>query len=148
GKLFDPSYNLEFKGHMGSINGTAFNHILKNSAPVTIKTGVLDKLDFAFSLNAARSNGTMKMLYHNLDLTGNPDFASSTIVWAFAFINFLGLKKTLKANPMEDEQIREGDIGKPRDPEKSIFNYSLQSLLSGSQSTLSKKSKKSSRDDT
>jgi len=147
GKLFDPNYSLQFRGNMGGINGKAFNGILENSAPVKIKSGVLDRLDFAFRLNAFQSAGTMKMLYHDLEFAANPDFTTNTIVWAFAFISFLGLKKTLEANPLDDDDpIRIGEIGIPRDIEKSIFNYSLQTLLSGSQSTLNKKNRKASKD--
>ena len=136
--LFDKSYTTYFQGSLSGMNGERFNDILERSAPVLIKSGILDTMQFEFELNKQASSGSMTMLYHDLDIGVNKAFSHTPVTWLQAFLMFLGSGKIQESNPRRGE-TRTGVIGFPRNPECSIFNYCLQSLLSGSQSTMTSK---------
>ena len=82
------------------------------------------------------------MLYNGLNITVKNRKTDDTTAFRERFISFIANKRILDSNPVEDEKVRVGSIDYDRDPERFIFHYCFNSILSGITSSLTKNHKK------
>lgn len=66
--LADEAYAYSYQGHLAAMPLTVVNPLVMPLALAKVKTGSLQSLDFAISGDRRSSRGTLKLLYHNLDI--------------------------------------------------------------------------------
>ncbi|MDX1629156.1 MAG: hypothetical protein R3345_10690 [Fulvivirga sp.] len=133
--------NTHVKGHLEAMDLTTFNQMLAYVTPVRIKRGQLSALDFNFSYGMTESTGEMHFNYTNLQIAfrdvrgreraypSSNGFLNSIKTWiANTFV--LG-----KKNTADQKSYRVGAISYNRNPQKSMFNFWWNSLLTGFKSS-------------
>jgi hypothetical protein len=84
----------------------------------------------------------MTMLYHGLNITIKNKQTDDTTRFRERFISFIANRRILDSNPIRDEKVRVGIIDYERDPERFLFHYCFNSILSGITSSLTNSHKK------
>jgi hypothetical protein len=135
----DPKFT--FNAIIDKCNLAELNPIVKSYTTATFNKGVLDGM--ALSGNASRTNasGTMKFLYHDLDITLA---LKEKAKWKSAVLAFSANTILPVANPSVDKPARIVQYHVDRDVNKSFVNLVIKSLLSGLKETfiMSKENKK------
>lgn len=123
-------------GELHSMQLAEMNTLLENSAHISIKSGVVDSLVFNFKANEFASAGTMKFLYHDLEIEflnkEEEEIRLKKQLLSFLVKKFIIIPK----NPEIGKPIRVTNIYFKRDPYRFFFYYSWKSLLSGIKPTL------------
>jgi hypothetical protein len=140
-RLFDKKNTFTTTGHLSDLELKALNPILENSAFITASAGKIDTMDFHFVADNYKSTGKMKLLYHGLAVTVIDKKTGDTTGLKQKLITFIANRKLIDANPLPGDEVREGEIGFERDPERFLFNYVFRSILSGINTTLMKNPK-------
>jgi hypothetical protein len=129
-------------GRMGTIDFDKFNVITESNANLTLKSGKIDSLNFNFIADHNYAHGTLNMYYNNLkiEVRSKPENPRAPVNALFSFLanNFI----IKGSNPEPDGKIRVGTISYARNPQRFIFNYSWNALLSGISNTLIAKESK------
>ncbi|TVR17935.1 MAG: hypothetical protein EA391_03480 [Balneolaceae bacterium] len=116
-------------GYMGGFNMEMLNPIIENMAAKQIRSGILNEFRFNFHANEYTSNGSLQMIYNDLELRfldeESLEETRSRRLRSF-FANRLRVR-----SENERDNPREGTIDFERDIERSIFNYWWRSVLSG-----------------
>jgi hypothetical protein len=99
-------------------------------------------MNFSYTANNTKATGEMTMLYHGLDITIKNKKTDDTTAFRERFISFIANRRIFDSNPLPDEKVRVGIIDYERDPERFLFHYCFNSILSGITSSLTKKQKK------
>lgn len=129
----DKNNNFSFAGTLDSTPFKYFDEILYPLAGLKVFAGQLDKLTFEATANEYQSQGTMTMLYHDLEATvykkGHVDEEAKMLSW---LINSVVRKtnpdkKGIRTVPMKYEHL----------PYTSIATYMVKTLLMGIAYTLS-----------
>jgi hypothetical protein len=118
-------------GSMTSMPMTYFNPMIQPTKHFLIKSGQLDYVSFSFVAHKNSSNGTMKFLYHDLE-----------IELINKVENKNGLKRNIKklvlnkliikdSNPDKHGVIRISAIHAEHNPYRFFLNYVTRSILSG-----------------
>lgn len=119
------------KGKLVNMSLTELNNMLENTVFVSIKSGELDTLSFAFNATDKESKGKMKFLYHNLKIELlNRDNKKQNLkkkIMSY-FANRLLINDQ---NPKNGNAPLITDIGYKRYPYKYLFYYTWKSLQSG-----------------
>jgi len=135
--LPDPNGDHWIKGTLGTLDLTALNTVFEPLTAVSIRSGLLDQLNFNVRLNNDVSDGQVTFLYSNLKI----DKLNEKHLQDHDFDNSLKslLANTFlikKSNPSGDRDPRIGTIHYKRVKEKAIFNFWLKSVLDGMSSTV------------
>ena len=135
-----------FNAVIDKCNLADLNPLVKSYTTATFNKGVLDGM--AFSGNASRTNasGTMKFLYHDLDI----DLAlKEQAKWKSSVLAFTANAILPTANPSADKPERIVQYHVERDVNKSFVNLVIKSLLSGLKETMymSKENKKAYKEE-
>jgi len=138
--LFDKNYSFTVAGILGGMEIEEVNTILGNNANLYAK-GSLDSMRFNFNASSSQATGKLDMIYQDLDITIRNKSTGDTTGFKSKLMSWIADLKTPDSNPLPGKEQRVGKIEYERDPEKFLFNYVFKSILSGIQSTLSKKSK-------
>ncbi len=131
--LDDKNNNFSFAGTLGSTPFKYFDEILYPLAGLKVFAGQLDKLTFEATANEYRSQGTMTMLYHDLEATvykkGHVDEEAKMLSWLINSVVHKTNpdKKGIRTVPMKYEHL----------PYTSIATYMVKTLLMGIAYTLS-----------
>jgi len=135
----DPKFT--FNAIIDKCNLADLNPLVKSYTTATFNKGVLDGM--VFSGNASRTNasGTMKFLYHDLDLSLA---LKEKAKWKSAVLAFSANTILPEANPSGDKPERIVQYHVDRDVNKSFVNLVIKSLLAGLKETfiMSKENKK------
>ncbi len=132
--------SFRMDGYIGKMELNSLNAMIQQSANVKLETGTLDALAFNISGTKNSASGNMTLLYHDLtvlfmknetDDAGKQQMVAKKNIKSF-LTNSLAI---VPANPM-DSVVRSVKLFKTRDPEKYIFNYVWQTLLSGIKETM------------
>lgn len=145
GKLVaDFTFNLNDKNGDHWVNGTLSKFDLSNLntafvplTAISIRSGMVNEMQFSFRLNNDVSDGQLKFLYSNLkiDKLSKTNLSSSGLDNSFQ--SLLANTFLIKAdNPSGNKEPRIGIIHFERIKEKSIFNFWLKSVLEGMKSTV------------
>lgn len=120
------------KGAMGSVDATFFNPLTKPLALLMINSGTVNKLEFNFTGNNYAANGTVRLLYENLNvklLKAGEDNKQQLGTKKLA--SFLANVSIKNGNPTKDKPVRIANVNNPRDDSKGIFNLIWKTILAG-----------------
>ncbi|MGF1587498.1 MAG: hypothetical protein ACFCUM_19445 [Bacteroidales bacterium] len=134
GKIFESQNTFSLNGSLSAMDASALNPILENNAFVFVRSGRIDSMNFSLTANNNKATGKMSLLYHDLNIeVMDADGATGL---KERFVTFLANLAVINQNPGTGQEVREGVIDFERDPERSIFNYWVKSILSGVTSSL------------
>ena len=137
-----------------SINGmfekfdiTDLNKVLEAYTPAKIKKGTVDKIEFSGIAKRTEATGTMKFLYHDLDVELQLEDKAK---WKNSVLSFAANTVVASANPVSANlppKIVEYRV--ERDMNKSFINITLKSALAGLKETviMSKENRKTYKED-
>lgn len=134
-KLYDPRNTFKLTGSVSEMQGSDLNPIVSKNAFVYINSGIINKMDFTFTANSTESNGDMRLLYQDLDVTVKDKKSNDTTGLKEKIISLFANIIIIESNPEKNEAIRIGDIHYKRNPKKSFFNYVSKSIITGVKST-------------
>ena len=128
-----PQYSIN--GRIGKFNLQDLNKLLNYYAPAAaIKKGIVDEITFSGIVYRTNSNGTMKFLYHDLEvdleLHNKAEWKSSVL--AFAANTYLNASNP----PYEGVPFRVVEFKAERDMYKGFVNILIKSVLNGLKETL------------
>jgi len=106
------------------------NSILTPATRARVESGKMNSLHFNFIYNNYRSDGMVRLNYHNLKIVSlqeNKDHEKTVNGVKTLLINTLVLKREMNSDIYDNE----GTILFYRDPRRAIFHYWWQSLFSG-----------------
>ncbi|MCW3086171.1 MAG: hypothetical protein JWP12_3537 [Bacteroidetes bacterium] len=128
--LSSPKEVFTCSGKLYEMDLNAVNPMLENSAHIHVKNGKVDSLVFSFDANDVNSKGSMKFMYHNLEVElldrtdqgQDPKHQLLTFIAKQFIIN--------EQNPSKGKPVRITPIYFPRDPNRFFFYYTWKSLQS------------------
>ncbi len=123
-------YSLQYQvsGSLEPVQLTAFNPMLVPAAFVRVEEGRIKSMNFDFTYDENKSEGSLSLEYENLDISLlDKDDGSQKKIKTFITETFVLSKENLK----EKNSYQEGTISAQREKKKSIFNYWWKSIFSG-----------------
>jgi len=142
GRLFERYNTFLLKGTLTNMEIKELNPILEKSAFLYATSGRIDEMYFSFTANNKKATGKLILLYNGLDITVKNKKTDDTTAFKERFISYIVNRRILDSNPIKDEKVRVGIIDFERDPERLIFHYSFNSIMSGIISSLNKSNRK------
>ena len=139
-----PQFSIDCK--VGSFNLSDLNPLLAAYSPATIKKGTVDEIIFSGVANRTTATGTMKFLYHNLDV----DLKLTDKKWQNSVVGFAANTYLSTNNPpsagLPPKIVHYEAV---RDLNKGGFNPVIRSFLSGMKETMimSKENKKAYKEE-
>jgi hypothetical protein len=137
--IFDRNGTFTVSGALSGMEASALNPMLEKTAFITINSGIINDLNFSFSADNTKATGTLIVLYQGLNVavinkkTGE---SSGIMAWVKSVVANIIM---IESNPMPGEDVRPGVIEYERDPERFLFNYIVKALLSGINTSITKK---------
>lgn len=124
--------NHRVKGSLRPFSFSDLNTAFTPLESIKVETGRIQSMDFEFTADLNKSEGTMRMLYDDLKLSiENPESEKSFGL----FKDILSLAANAfvikSSNPRKNGEIEEAVISFERDLGKSTFNYWWKSVFSG-----------------
>lgn len=135
--LDDASGNFWLRGTLGKLDLRLLNTMLEPEAKASLKSGVVNRLDFNIAGNDQEGTGELIIRYDNLELELlNKDFEKDQNI--FRKIGaFLANKIIIKSsNPNSKGDLKKGQVFFRREVHKSVFNYWWKLIFSGLKSTV------------
>lgn len=119
------------EGTLDNMELTQLNPTLENLAKVRVASGTMNTMHFNFDYNDDESDGSVMMLYENLEMIALKDKEEAKEKDGFKsfILNVLFAKKNKKDEVRTAK--RDGTIAFERDKKRSIFNYWWKSLATG-----------------
>jgi hypothetical protein len=140
-----PEFTIE--GMFEKFDITDLNKVLEAYTPAKIKKGTVDKIEFSGVAKRTEATGTMKFLYHDLDVELQLEDKAK---WINSTLSFAANTVVASSNP-ESENLPPKIVKYhvERDMNKSFINITLRSALSGLKETviMSKENKKNYREE-
>jgi len=139
-----PQFSINCK--VGKFNLPDLNQLLAGYTPANIKKGVVDEISFSGVVNRTSASGTMKFLYHDLDVDLKiADKKWQNDVVAFAANTYLSTNNP----PSPGMPPKIVNYEAERDLNKGGFNPIIRSFLSGMKETMimSKENKKAYKEE-
>ena len=140
----DPQFS--FDGRIEKFNLPELNKLIEAYTPASINKGTVDEITFSGIAYRARAGGTMKFLYHDLeidiDLEGKAQWKSSVLAFGANTV-------VPAANPASaDKPQRIVKFSTERDMNKAFINLIIKSVLNGLKETMimSKENKQTYRE--
>lgn len=137
---------INFNANAGKFNFTDLNKLLTAYTPAKIKNGTVDEITFSGTADRTSAKGTMKALFHNMDI----DLEIADKKWVNSFLTFSANSIAISNNPPSDDKPpRIVNYHVERNMNKGFFNIFLKSLLTGTKETfiMSKENKKTYKED-
>ena len=127
-----PQYS--FNGTISSFNLTDLNTLLNYYTPAAIKKGRIDEIRFSGTVYRTGSSGTMKFLYHDLEVDLE---LHDKAKWKSSVLSFAANTYLNASNPVSAEwPAREVQFKAERDMNKGFVNILIKSVLSGLKETM------------
>jgi hypothetical protein len=126
------------KGKFENLSLPTLNSTAENLGDFSIKSGLLNFLNFEFTMTAARANGKIVGEYHNLVVDKiKIDRHDSTQKEKAGFSSFMVHHVIIPKNKDKSmpERKRTGKVDYPRDPTRFVTYYFIKSLLDGVRSS-------------
>jgi len=125
---------FSFEGNLGKFNLADLNPLITAYTPAKINMGTADEISFSGIAQKTKASGTMKFLYHELDVDLNLEDHAKWIsaVGAFAANTVLN-----NSNPSSDKlPPRIVKFSAERDMNKAFVNLMIKSILDGLKETM------------
>ncbi len=125
---------FNFEGKIDAFNLPDLNLLIQAYTPAKINKGVADEITFSGVAGDKSAAGTMRFLYHNLEV----DLELQNLAkWKSSVITFAANTALLDSNPMEGETVpREVKFTIQRDMNKGFVNVIIKSVLNGLKETM------------
>lgn len=125
------------RGSLGKMPLRPLNNMIEPEAKISLKSGVINRLDFNIVANDYEGSGEAIVRYEDLELELlNNEFAKDQNIFR-KIGSFLANKVVIKSNnPNKRGELKKGTVYYLREPHKSIFNYWWKLIFSGLKSTL------------
>ncbi len=121
-------------GSVAKFNLPDLNPLFLSYAPVNIKKGTADGITFSATARKTNAKGTMKFLYHDLDVDLQLDNRAK---WINSIATFAANTYIAEANPPKDgKPPRTVRFEAERDMNKGFINIIIRSFLSGIKETM------------
>jgi hypothetical protein len=136
---------FSFNGRIEKFNLPDLNPLIQAYTPASVNKGVLDEMTFSGNVYRTNSSGTMKFLYHDLDIDIELEGKAK---WKSSVLEFGANTIMPSANPASSTTPpRIVNFHAERDMHKSFVNITIKSLLAGLKETMimSKENKKAFR---
>src|SRR5436190_2319804 len=140
----DPQFS--FDGRIEKFNLPDLNKLISAYTPASINTGTVDEITFSGTAYRTNASGTMKFLYHDLDVDIDLEGKAK---WKSSLLAFGANTIIPAANPPSaDKPQRIVKFSAERDMNKAFINLIIKSALNGLKETLimSKENKKEYRE--
>lgn len=140
----EPQFSYEAR--VDKFNMPDINQLLQSFTPANVKKGILDELTISGKAWHKTASGSMKFLYHDIDI----DLAlKEQAKWKSSVLTFAANTIMPEANPVSADmppRIVQFDVD--RDMHKSFINVILKSLFAGLKETMvmSKENRKENRE--
>ncbi len=138
-KVEFPLDNPFFSGEtlIKEIEMSNLNSMLEPEVGVTITNGIIDSLKFSIQADKGNANGNIKMVYHDLRVTGKNVEKNDTTNFGLKVKGFVANNFIIKdSNPGKNGEIRQAKMSRPYDNQKFIFNNLYKTLMVGIKKTI------------
>jgi hypothetical protein len=127
-----PQFSIE--GSFDKFNLTDLNQLLKEYTPAKINSGTVDAIQFSGTAYQKEATGTMKFLYHNLDIDLE---LKDKARWKSSVLAFAANAVVASSNPTSPElPAKVVKYHVDRDMNKSFVNITIKSALAGLKETV------------
>jgi hypothetical protein len=135
---------FSFNGVIAKFNLPDLNPLIEAYTPASVKKGTVDEMVFSGTALRTSSSGTMKFLFHELDIAMELEGKAK---WKSSVLEFGANTLLPSANPASGLPPRIVDFHVERDMHKSFVNILIKSILAGLKETvlMSKENKKEFR---
>lgn len=134
--LFHPRGRFDVAGTIGSIDGQALNTLAEPMGPASIEEGRLNGMTFKLHGNDHSMNGSVKMLYENLDVAMLEKDKGATETDKKFLTSLIANIVIKNSNPKGDDEIRVQEVHLSRDINRSLFNLCWKTIFKGIQGTV------------
>lgn len=135
------------KGSFPKFNLKDLNPLIQAYTPVTVKSGLVDEIEFTGKAGNTSSSGTMKFLYHDLNIDVKLEEKAA---WKNSVLSFAANRVVSSANPVSEKlPPKIVKFSAERDMNKGFINIVIKSALSGLKETvlMSKENKKAYKEE-
>ena len=140
-----PEFSID--GMFEKFDITDLNKVLEAYTPAKINKGTVDKIEFSGIARRTEATGTMKFLYHDLDILLQLEDKAK---WKNSVLTFAANTVVASSNPVSaNVPPKIVDYRVERDMNKSFINITLKSALTGLKETviMSKENRKTYKED-
>ena len=134
--LFHPKGRFDVAGTVGAIDGQALNTLAEPMGPASIEEGHLNGMTFNLHGNDHSMDGSVKMLYENLDVAMLEKDKGATETDKKFLTSLIANLAIKNSNPKGDDEIRVQDVHLSRDINRSLFNLCWKTIFKGIQGTV------------
>jgi len=130
------------KGKFPDFNLRDLNPLIQSYTPVTVNSGEVDVIEFSGTAGKTFSIGTMKFIYHDLNIDIKLE---EKAIWKSSVLSFAANKVVASANPVSEKvPPKIVKFHADRDRNKGFINIIIKSALNGLKETvlMSKENKK------
>lgn len=125
-------------GTLGNMDLREVNTMVETEAKVSLKSGVINRVDFNIHGNDFEGTGEVIARYENLEIEILDENFQNDQNLLRRLGAFIANKFVIKSNnPTLSGELRKGPVYFLREPNKPIFNYWWKIILSGLKSTIS-----------
>ncbi|WP_168171922.1 DUF748 domain-containing protein [Algoriphagus sp. A40] len=125
---------FSFEGRLSPFDLTHLNPIIKAYTPAEIKNGTADEIIFTGLASSSEASGTMKFLYHDLEIDLK---LKEQAKWKSSVVTFGANTALISKNPIsEDAPERTVRFAADRDMNKGFVNLIIKSALNGMKETM------------
>ena len=135
-KIYDSKNAFSLCGTLSDLEAIKLNPILEKNAFFYATSGKLDIMNFCFTADNNKATGYLTMRYHGLDLAVKNKRTDDTTAVKERLISKIVNHKVPDSNPIPGKALRKGIIDYEREPDRFLFNYCFNSILSGIKSSL------------
>lgn len=129
---FKPQFT--FEGNIGSFNLPDLNALIQAYTPAKINKGVADEITFKGLADMSSATGTMRFLYHDLEVDLE---LQNQAKWKSSVIAFAANTALHSRNPANEGDVpREVKFRVDRDMNKGFVNIIIKSVLNGLKETM------------
>jgi hypothetical protein len=124
---------FSFNGRLGKFSLPDLNPIIQAYSPAAINGGIVDEITFSGMAYKTYSEGTLKFLYHDLNIALE---LREEAKWRNSVLAFAANTAVATANPAEGQPAREVKFHADRDMNKAFVNLVIKSILDGFKETI------------
>lgn len=135
-RLYENDNTFSLEGNLAEFDISKLNPFLEKNAFIYATSGQIDEMNFDYIADDSKAQGKMILIYNGLEIAVKNKISNDTTALKERIVSFIANKKIVNSNPRPGEEIRIGVIDYDRDPERFLFNYAAQSILTGVKSSI------------
>jgi hypothetical protein len=125
---------FSYSGSFTKFNLTDLNSLINAYTPVTANSGIIDQIEFSGVASETKAKGTMKFLYHDLNMEIKLEEKAK---WKSTLLSFAANTAVASSNPVSENQPPKiVQFHVERDMNKAFVNVVIKSALVGMKETI------------